>query len=136
MANFGECEKTRSDSRIVLREMRSVICFLNPSRKEIREVRIDGCVIRDGLRCDYLLIVDSTEHYVELKGSDVDHAVKQIETTIRRISADATRLAKHSYIVSSRCPALSPQIQVWKSRFKKEFNSSFQIKNRYMEQKL
>ncbi|MCX7044181.1 MAG: hypothetical protein NTX50_01675 [Candidatus Sumerlaeota bacterium] len=136
MANFGECEKTRSDPRIVLREKRSEICFLNPLRKAIREVRIDGCVIRDGLRCDYLLIVGCTEHYVELKGCDVDHAVKQIETTIRKVSADAKRLEKHSYIVSSRCPALSPQIQGWKIKFRKEFNSSLQLKNRCMEQNL
>ena len=50
---------------------------------------IDGNIITDGDRCDKLVLVQSNitqnkwiEIFVELKGTDVDHAVKQLKATI------------------------------------------------------
>ena len=50
---------------------------------------IDGNIITDGDRCDRLVLVQTNitqnrwiEIFVELKGTDVDHAVKQLKTTI------------------------------------------------------
>lgn len=47
---------------------------------------IDGYVIKDGIRCDKLLIALNDQKgmavFVELKGSDIMHAVEQLEKTI------------------------------------------------------
>ena len=50
---------------------------------------IDGNIITDGDRCDKLVLIQSNiiqnkwiEVFVELKGTDVDHAVKQLKATI------------------------------------------------------
>ena len=50
---------------------------------------IDGNIITDGDRCDRLVLVQTDivqnrwiEIFVELKGTDVDHAVKQLKATI------------------------------------------------------
>lgn len=50
---------------------------------------IDGNIITEGDRCDKLVLVQSNitqnkwiEIFVELKGTDVDHAVKQLKATI------------------------------------------------------
>ena len=52
---------------------------------------IDGNIITDGEKCDKLVLVKSdvpqnkwTEIFVELKGTGVDHAVKQLKATINR----------------------------------------------------
>jgi hypothetical protein len=137
MKNWGECESTVSDRKIVLRDKQSrnqaCMIFNNPERKPVRKVLIDDCVIRDGLRCDYLLVSDSAEYFIELKGSDVKHAVSQIERSINVVSTDARRQPKHCLVISSRCPLFAPEIQEIKLRLKKEYNATFTVKNHQIE---
>lgn len=52
---------------------------------------IDGQIIREGLRCDKLVLIDTrsespnwVEVFVELKGVDILHAVEQLRETIRK----------------------------------------------------
>ena len=58
----------------------------NKSRVEVAKIKIDGCVFNstDGIKCDYLFEVPSKEKlfYVELKGSDAIHAIRQVHSTI------------------------------------------------------
>lgn len=83
---FGNCENKVIDSRIVFEEKKSKVTFLNPNGFLQRKIKIDNCVITEGIRCDYLLITDKRLYYfVELKGSDVDHAVEQIAQTLARV---------------------------------------------------
>jgi hypothetical protein len=115
---------------LVLREERSKMVFQNPDRRRLRRIQVDGCLQFDGVKCDFLVISEcATEHFVELKGSDVRHATEQLDATILKISADAKLAVKHCFIVSTRCPLLSPEIQVLKKRFKKHYNSTLTIKN-------
>jgi hypothetical protein len=131
MRSFDQCcEEIRKDPLIPLEEKCSKITFKNESRKNIRVIRIDDCVIKEGLRCDYLVIPENgIEHYVELKGSDVSHAVKQLKCTITEVSEDARHGKKCCFIVSSRCPKTSAEIQNIQSKLKKEFNSTLTVKN-------
>ncbi|MCB9233487.1 MAG: hypothetical protein H6581_17655 [Bacteroidia bacterium] len=94
------------------------------------EVIVDGCAINQGPKCDYLLIQSSGfEHFVELKGVDIPHAFKQIEATILKLSSNPKGIEKHAYIISTSCPLTTSQIQIQKSKFKKNFNSSLLVKN-------
>jgi len=132
MKSLPECEEHRSDTKIVLQEKKSKITFLNPNQDEILIIKVDGCVISDNetLRCDYALIPsDAVEIYVELKGSDIAHAVKQIESTIKLVSENPQKIKKLCFVVSTRVPKQTPSIQLLQSQFKKKFNASFQIKN-------
>ena len=66
--------------------------ILNLNQTTICKIRIDGCLIFNGNRCDYLAIkclkknnqvlIDSL-YFIELKGSDLKHALAQIENTIK-----------------------------------------------------
>lgn len=63
----------------------------NPSHNEVRQFKVDGEVFPKNnpkIRCDWLLLNDTKKHayYIELKGSDIPHAIEQIETTIKEIS--------------------------------------------------
>ena len=61
---------------------------INQSSKTIKGLRVDDCLIKDGLKCDYLLIIEAEEklYFIELKGSDLVKAVDQINTKIGRAS--------------------------------------------------
>ena len=89
--------------------------FNNVSGKTICRVRVDNCLIVDQniKKCDFLFHIEEDGRYylVELKGVDVDTAIKQIESTFdivnRQIKASA-----HSYtgiIVSSAVPQAAHQ---------------------------
>jgi hypothetical protein len=47
-------------------------------------VDIDGCMIKNGKRCDFLVIYpeNSSVYFVELKGSDLFQAVDQINQSL------------------------------------------------------
>ncbi|MEG4226233.1 hypothetical protein QUA35_08750 [Microcoleus sp. N9_B2] len=132
MKSLPECEKYKSDTKIVLQEKKSKITFLNPNQDEILKIKVDGCVISDNetLRCDYALIPSAAvEIYVELKGSDIEQAVKQIESTIKLLSENPQKIKKLCFVVSTRVPQQTTSIQQLKIQFKKKFNASFRIKN-------
>lgn len=108
--------------------------FQNPSRQTLRRVQVDGCLPIDGIKCDFLVISESDfEHFVELKGADVRHAADQLSATIALISTSVGVAAKHCFIVNTRCPLLTPEIQNLKKRFKKQFNATLTIKNMVCE---
>lgn len=131
MVDFGSCESRTSDPLIVFKENRNRIVFRNANRRSVRRVVIDDCVITEGLRCDYLLISSNdVEHYIELKGCSVRHAVAQIAETIKQVSADAKHCGKHSFVISSRCPLMSTEIQQMKKNFRQQYASTLTIKNR------
>ena len=132
MKSLLECEEYRSDTKIVLKENRGKITFLNQNQDKILVIKVDGCVITSNeiLRCDYALIpCDEIEIYVELKGSDIVHAVEQLESTIRLLSDNPQKIKKLCFVVSTRVPRQTTSIQQLQSQFKKKFNASFRVKN-------
>lgn len=134
---YGTCETEITHKRIVLKENKSQIIFKNETQSTIRKIRIDGCVINDGLRCDYLIIDNfGTQHFIELKGCDIKHAIDQIESTICKIVANPKLDRKEAFIISSRCPLIDTEIQSYKVRFKKYYNTKLEIKNIYCEHEI
>lgn len=55
----------------------------NNDISEVYQYRVDGYLIQEGKRCDYLLLNKDkfSVYYIELKGSDLETAVEQIETS-------------------------------------------------------
>lgn len=128
--NFGKCERETTQRLLVLRENKSRLIVKNLQKEKIRQVSIDGCVVTEGQRCDYLIIgVDNSEYFVELKGCDVDHAIKQLEATIKLLGSKIKSVKRHSIIVSTRCPLSSPKIQKLQIYFWKNFASELTVKN-------
>ncbi len=135
-----ECKEDNSNPKIPLEEYKSKITFLNPDKITVIKIKIDGCVIKKNdplLRCDYMMIIlgkntktkDNVEIYVELKGCDINHAVKQIESTIKDLSENPNKLKKVCFVVatSSISPSLRSNMQNQKSRFKKNFSATLHI---------
>jgi len=94
--------------------------------------QVDGRIITSGNKCDFVILIEhnSTRHqwkevFVELKGTDVEHAIAQIEASVK---AD---ILKHSTIseVKARIVALSfpssksnPKMELAKRHFRKDYN--------------
>lgn len=69
--------------------------YENQRLDNLAKYRVDGGLINDnGIKCDYLLInCDKSEaFFIELKGSDLDRAVKQINRSIELLGVNLTNL--------------------------------------------
>ncbi|VEP15317.1 conserved hypothetical protein [Hyella patelloides LEGE 07179] len=119
MKKFGDCETINKNPNIVIsdpgsKNNKSKFRLDNPKKLKIRVIQVDDCVITQGTRCDYLIILpNSLEIYIELKGKDVKHAIEQIEASIKQLTASLSA-KKSCFIASTRCPLTSPQIQKFK----------------------
>jgi hypothetical protein len=131
-ADGRECSSLVRDIKIALSGKRTTkLYLLNPQEREVEKIEVDGCAISDGLRCDWLLLINDRqsheEIYVELKSSKVYHAVEQLEATINRLSADRARLAKRCLVVFNRNPMTGTDVQRHKIIFQKNFNAVFEL---------
>jgi hypothetical protein len=131
-ADGRECSSFLRHKKIALSGKKTgKLYLLNPQERKVEKVEVDGCAITDGLRCDWLVLINDRkphkEIYVELKGSKISHAVEQLEATINNLSANRTRLAKRCLVVFSRNPMTGTDVQKNKVKFLKNFNAVFQL---------
>jgi len=129
---MSDCRKITTSKIIPLKDKgaKSTMIFDNPNQKEAIVVKVDGCAIKDlkALKCDFLVVCE-TEHFVELKGKNIKHACDQLEATIIKLSVDPKSLSKYCFVVSSRCPLTTTEVQKQKLKFKKKYNAQLTIKN-------
>lgn len=78
--------------------------------KECVGYQVDGYIIKEGNKCDKLIVVDCVEHgwaeiFVELKGKDINHAILQLEETLKKESfSHQTIKVKRARIVGQSIP--------------------------------
>ena len=71
--------------------------YENQSNDFLSKYLIDGGLIANGVKCDFLLLNCDKQHayFIELKGSDIIHAIEQIDHSIDTLKS---QLAKDSKI--------------------------------------
>lgn len=62
----------------------------NSGRDEVRQFKVDGDIFPKGEkpnRCDWLLLNDDKKkaYFIELKGSNIEYAISQIEESVKRL---------------------------------------------------
>ena len=123
------CVRTTTDSIIKFQELRSIIRFHNSQRSLYKKIKVDGGALHEGAKCDNMLCSadEHEERYIELKGSDIPHAIVQLRTTILKLGEhDGNR---HSYVVCTKvAPRITTAIQKAKVEFRKRRKSDLQIK--------
>lgn len=117
---------------IVFRDTgRQNLTLKNNQGFKFRKIIVDGCVITDKnypgeKKCDFLLTISDhpqcKEYYIELKGSDIKHAVEQIYSTIRKLSSVPSTQMKKGYIICNKSPMSSTKIQSFQAQARKQFN--------------
>jgi len=122
------CVDETNNSQIKCEENKRKIIFINRLNILVKRIKVDNCQITDGLRCDYLVVYKTFENFIELKGENIKHAFKQLEQTIKLLGNNKND--RKSYIISSRSPLASPEIQNQRLLFKRRFNSELIVKNK------
>lgn len=77
----------------------------NKSNYKVKKIKVDNCIPDHGeKRCDYLMEIKSINRviFIELKGGDLGHALKQILATINYLKAEFENYRIDVRIVGSR----------------------------------
>lgn len=112
---------------------RSRFYIENDCAIEILKITVDGCLIDDGSKCDYLLIlfkIPPNEIYFELKSrSDLAKAIRQIEETIKKISMDKSKVEKYCYIIHTGNvhPTVSATLRNQQKRFRDVYKAKLKM---------
>lgn len=109
------------------------VCYKADVRPERETVvfKVDGCIIKDGDKCDRLVlsrhVTDENTwigHFVELKGRHVGHAVKQLEQSLQhRVFSHQSLKEKYARIVGRSFPSNvgDPLLERARVRFKAQY---------------
>jgi len=129
--NLEGCSEVVKHKNITVKENQSKFIIVNEQGLEITKIQVDGCLEIEGVKCDWMFTIDNPpiEIYVELKGSDVKHAFKQLENTIKVVSRSNTA-KRFCYAITTRCPLTSTEIQNQQRAFKKNHNATLRVKNK------
>lgn len=115
------CIRQTSNPLIVFKEKKAKITFQNTEHKEYQHITVDGCVIKEGNKCDFLLVSNEygDQYFVELKGEDVNHAVEQLEASMELLLDKRKNIIHKAFVVSSNSGMkINTHRQVIEKRFK------------------
>jgi hypothetical protein len=78
--------------------------YNNQSRDNLSKYRVDGGLITEGVKCDYLLLNCNKQnsYFIELKGSDIIKAIEQIDRSIDLLKDTLTGFSISVRIVLTR----------------------------------
>jgi hypothetical protein len=133
--SWEDCCITRNHPKIALRDRKggsANATFLNEARRDITVCVVDGCLITDGRKCDYL--IQDNGHWtilLELKGSDLEGAVEQIDQTLAHAAMRSKLRGKLGALVvctKVRVPNATAYLLRCKQRYMKSHKLSFQTK--------
>jgi hypothetical protein len=132
-----ECVQETQEKNIKFEENRKSILFKNANNRTFIKVQVDGCQIIEGERCDNLLVnvENGDEYFIELKGTDVGHALQQLDRSLEILSDKSDKNKKVSvFIISANVsPKLSTKIQTYKKKWERIYNTAFKIQERRLE---
>ena len=111
MTNYLSASKSRCEERapiIVSEEERKKHTANNVDKCVVRHYKIDGDVIPGShtAKCDFLVLNDESKqaYFIELKGSDVIHAIDQVEETVSLLKSELCGYILHGRVVCKRVP--------------------------------
>lgn len=117
---MNECIQRISHSQIKFEEKQSQFILLNPEHKIVDYITVDGCIYDKGsanLRCDYALNHNNTTVFIELKGSDITHAIKQILAT-KQDAKFAIKPNKVAVVITRKMPKDDSSLRAQKIQLK------------------
>ena len=124
-----KCLETTKAPIVSIKENKRRAQFRNKSKDEFVIGVVDGCLIKEGPRTDYLVSkVGVASVLVELKGSDVGHACEQIFATVSHPSVSPMLEDKLGFLVICRkYPRFDSFVAKAKQRAMKQYKCGFHI---------
>lgn len=105
---FGKCEEQSGIiKRISCSEKGKTYEYINKSNNFVVKIRVDECLIKGEQhnKCDFLILScgeQKNAYLIELKGSDLDHAAKQILNVIHLFQDELSAFEIHARIILSK----------------------------------
>jgi hypothetical protein len=129
------CSETVNHSRVKVEENSSKAVFLNPERVLYKITEIDGCVVKNGIRCDKVVSeVGSISVLVELKGSDVSHACEQLFASANDRAVQDHLEGKLGFlVVCTRYPRFDSYVAKAKQMAAKRYKAGFHVVQSHRE---
>lgn len=125
-----KCRTESKQKKFVFKENKSKLTLVNIDEVLSESIKVDGCEINDNsLRCDYLLIAKGLEFYIELKGQNISHAIKQIQSTILKLSKNRSLKNKISFVICSRVPLTTTKVQNLQYKMMNNYNCKLYLKS-------
>lgn len=123
------CSRKTNVSRIKVEENGRKATFLNEIQHEYVVSVIDGCLIREGERADYLVSKKNVASaIVELKGKDVEHACSQLFSSASNEVVNKLIEKKFGFlVVCSKYPRFDTFVIRAKQRAMKQFKAGFHV---------
>ena len=93
-AQESECIEFSNQTMLPVQEEGIAATFVNSRRKDLRKIKYDKCYFRatGGGRADFIIGYDrDVDVILELKGSDLKHALVQVTDTLERWKDDEIR---------------------------------------------
>ncbi|MBD9468002.1 hypothetical protein [Pseudoxanthomonas sp. PXM01] len=82
----ADCRNVTKDSNVKVAEGARSAVFKNLKKAAYHRVRVDGCLIKNKTAADFMVSCPGVGSVVvELKGTDVEHAVDQIDATLEHV---------------------------------------------------
>lgn len=119
---INKCVEKLNHSQVKFEENQSKFILENSKRELIDKIIIDDCIYLKTdtrLRCDYAINYKDKTILIELKGSDLKHALKQILQTIED-NKFTININRYAVIVTSRTPQFDSTIQKLKKQLKQQ----------------
>jgi len=129
--DFEKCTESSKNKIIAVTENNRKLIINNPSARQVDKIKVDGCLIKDGIRCDYLFEIDkpcSKAIYLELKGCDIKKAYEQLDATLSKLKDRHKNIDKECYIIASRIPKAGTQVQQLKVSLLKNQSAKLSFK--------
>ena len=103
--------------------------FVNLQRLPHLKVQVDGCILKNQLAADYVVSQGVIgDVIVELKGKDVEHAVKQVEATASHWQEQGYRVGRlAALIVSTQFPKANTQVRKAQENFAKKYKGPLHV---------
>lgn len=127
--SHAHCTVTVSHSLVKVEENKRKAIFKNPKKNDYKVTIVDGCVIKTGVRSDYLVSeVGAASVIVELKGVDVGHGCEQLFATAKHSDIKPMLEGRVGFLmVCTRVPRFDTYIAKAKTRAAREFRAGFQV---------
>lgn len=137
----GKCIELTQDSRVKVSERGRKATFLNFEHCQYYKIQVDGCVVENSLAADWVVTKKGVgDIIVELKGKNVEHAVKQVNATAALWTDEKLRLGRlAALIVGTQWPRANTKMQKAAEAFKKRFNAPLHVatkNNEYIFEKV
>lgn len=110
---------------------------INRDKNYVTQYQIDGIVIRDGVRCDFLLINEDKKnaYLIELKGSDLIKAAEQLDRTESVLHNELTVYNIYYRIVANKCVTHDIKSSAYR-KYQVRWNRRLVQKTGYIEEQI